>query len=571
MFKDKRYTFLTYLAGDERGDGINKFAEPEFLKDETCEEEISNEKDSNISSDFPSNCASLLRSSGVMETSNHSKGMINNPVNRGHADFEKLSEFNRELTSKYIALQAQYAELANERSQLQYRYNMLELAALQNAKGDCPSRARLPPGDDSLLIAQHSGIAKPTARRAVTRQEDEQVQADLRTSANHIAALQAQVVQLQECMAQKDRVIQSLLEERALKVARGVHAKILQNELMEMRGEIRVIVRYLPTSENFSNIEIVNPNIIAIRKPTFHFANLKGKPQIEYFKFHNIHNNISRNSLVFADVRDYVEACVEGNTAAIIANGPKGTGKTHNMVGPVNDAGIIPRALSLIAQICIDRESLWEFKISLSAIQIVDEEIYDLLPDGGDNSEFKQNWFGADNVDGLTHISLHDSGSSITLKNVTELEADTENKLIQIFCDAWQTHSKTSHAESAHFIVLVRIRAYGKVPMFQPPSMGAMPGKMERCNRQMPHQNVSHGFLIMCDLASFDRLSNKKTRSAAAWVLRNHPTLKTMLSAFQLNSDLSHFLNLDLYSTPLCFPTRELLPCYGKSDELVAF
>ncbi|KAM7533045.1 hypothetical protein Aperf_G00000125082 [Anoplocephala perfoliata] len=29
-----------------------------------------------------------------------------------------------------------------------------------------------------------------------------------------------------------------------------------------------------------------------------------------------------------------------------------------------------------------------------------------------------------------------------------------------------------------------------------------------------------------------------------------------MLSAFQLNPDLSHILNLDLYSTPLCFPTH---------------
>lgn len=124
------------------------------------------------------------------------------------------------------------------------------------------------------------------------------------------------------------------------------------------------------------------------------------------------------------------------------------------MVGPVNDAGIIPRALSLIAQLCVDRESLWEFKISLSAIQvfgdkiiflkpqiillimctqILDEEIYDLLSERDDDSESKHNWFGADSVGNLTRISLHDSGSSITLKNVTELEADTEDRLIQIF------------------------------------------------------------------------------------------------------------------------------------------
>lgn len=93
------------------------------------------------------------------------------------------------------------------------------------------------------MVAQHPGLHKATSEQAAAMQEVEQVQADLRLSANHIADLQAQVVQLQEHMAQKDRVIQSLIQERALRVARGVHAKILPNGLMEMRGEIRVIVR----------------------------------------------------------------------------------------------------------------------------------------------------------------------------------------------------------------------------------------------------------------------------------------------------------------------------------------
>lgn len=134
MLKDKRYTFLTSLIGDEQGDGFDKFREPEFLKDEAREAEILNEKGSNTSSDFPSNYALPPRGSRLLMTLNKSKGLINNPLNRGQEDFEKLSEFNRELTSKYVALQAQYVELANERNQLQYRYNMLELAALQNAK-----------------------------------------------------------------------------------------------------------------------------------------------------------------------------------------------------------------------------------------------------------------------------------------------------------------------------------------------------------------------------------------------------------------------------------------------------
>ena len=69
----------------------------------------------------------------------------------------------------------------------------------------------------------------------------------------------------------------------------------------------------------------------------------------------------------------------------------------------------------------------------LSSHQIVDEEIYDLLTDMDESAELKRNWFAYDNSDGLAKITLHDNGSSILLKNVVELEANTEDKLIEIF------------------------------------------------------------------------------------------------------------------------------------------
>lgn len=50
-----------------------------------------------------------------------------------------------------------------------------------------------------------------------------------------------------------------------------------------------------------------------------------------------------------------------------------------------------------------------------------------------DSFELKRGWFASDASERLAKITLHDDGSSIVLKNVTELEANTEDRLIQIF------------------------------------------------------------------------------------------------------------------------------------------
>ncbi|CDS43465.1 kinesin protein KIFC3 [Echinococcus multilocularis] len=494
--------------------------EPEPVQDVECGGVTLDVNNANSAPRMISSCTPIQKTleAGATTTNPAStEGLMTSPEFGRHLDVGRLMEFNRELTTRYANLQAQFAELVSEHNRLQYRQNMMELATLQNSQGDGPQPGKC--GEDTLLAAQYrADLRKMTSEKETVCHQATQLREDLRQTAARLGFLQTYVSQLQQRLVQRDRVIQKLMQERALNVVRDVHTRMLHNELLETRGGIRVVVRYLPTAEEFSNIEIVNSNFISIRKPLFNFAHLKGKAQAEHLSVFNIHSNVTRNAVIFGDVRDYIEACVDGNTAAIIANGPKGTGKTHTMVGPADDAGIIPRALSLISQLCTDRSPLWEFKISLSAIQIVDEEIYDLLTDMDDKYELRRGWFAADTLERLSKITLHDNGSSIVLKNVTELEANTEDRLIQIFCDAWQTHSKSSHIDSAHFIVLVRIKAYGKVPLSKPTKMGTAAGTQALETRVRCHQIVSHGFLILCDLVSFDRPRTKRIANNAAWV-----------------------------------------------------
>ena len=66
---------------------------------------------------------------------------------------------------------------------------------------------------------------------------------DLRQATTRLSFLQSYVAQLQHRVVQRDRIIQKLMQERALNVVRDVHARMLHNELVELRGGIRVIVR----------------------------------------------------------------------------------------------------------------------------------------------------------------------------------------------------------------------------------------------------------------------------------------------------------------------------------------
>lgn len=70
-----------------------------------------------------------------------------------------------------------------------------------------------------------------------------QLREDLRQTATRLRFLQTYVAQLQQRLMQRDRVIQKLMQERALNVVRDVQTRMLHNELVETRGGIRVIVR----------------------------------------------------------------------------------------------------------------------------------------------------------------------------------------------------------------------------------------------------------------------------------------------------------------------------------------
>lgn len=59
----------------------------------------------------------------------------------------------------------------------------------------------------------------------------------------------------------------------------------------------------------------------------------------------------------------------------------QGSGKTHTMTGPPDDPGVNTRALGELFSRCAERAGEFEDMISISVLEVYNEEIRDLLSD----------------------------------------------------------------------------------------------------------------------------------------------------------------------------------------------
>lgn len=100
------------------------------------------------------------------------------------------------------------------------------------------------------------------------------------------------------------------------------------------------------------------------------------------FAFDSVFGEDSQQALVYERTAfRLVESVLEGYNGTIFAYGQTGCGKTHSMVGKLDDQhlhGLIPRSFTHVLKVAGETTSK-EFLIRCSFIEIYNEEIHDLL------------------------------------------------------------------------------------------------------------------------------------------------------------------------------------------------
>jgi len=82
---------------------------------------------------------------------------------------------------------------------------------------------------------------------------------------------------------------------------------------------------------------------------------------------------------VFEDTAPFATSVIDGYNVCIFAYGQTGTGKTFTMEGTQHDRGVNYRTLENLFRIIKAREHRYNYEISVSVLEVYNEQIRDLL------------------------------------------------------------------------------------------------------------------------------------------------------------------------------------------------
>ncbi|KMZ72115.1 Kinesin-4 [Zostera marina] len=189
----------------------------------------------------------------------------------------------------------------------------------------------------------------------------------------------------------------------------SISRKELYNKVLELKGNIRVFCRSRPLNmgelsrgvsvvvdfESAKDGELtVRPNCAAPRK---------------LFKFDSVFGPESDQDSVFEASAPLVTSVLDGYNVCIFAYGQTGTGKTFTMEGTEDARGVNYKTLEELFRIIKEREGVYQYEISVSALEVYNEQIRDLLASEthhGKRLEIRQAADGVHSIPGLVEANV---------------------------------------------------------------------------------------------------------------------------------------------------------------------
>ncbi|GAB2211558.1 hypothetical protein Drorol1_Dr00024876 [Drosera rotundifolia] len=220
---------------------------------------------------------------------------------------------------------------------------------------------------------------------------------------------------LQNLSAENEVLKKKLMEDEILKkkyIEECSERKRLYNEVIELKGNIRVFCRCRPLSEDeirngCSSVAEFDPsqenelNIICADS---------SKKQ---FKFDHVFSPQATQEAVFAQTSPVITSVLDGYNVCIFAYGQTGTGKTFTMEGTAENRGVNYRTIEELFRIANERSSTMKYELFVSMLEVYNEKIRDLLVEGSNQStkklEIKQAEDGTLEVPGLVEACASDT------------------------------------------------------------------------------------------------------------------------------------------------------------------
>ncbi|XP_026234913.1 kinesin-like protein KIFC3 isoform X3 [Anabas testudineus] len=217
--------------------------------------------------------------------------------------------------------------------------------------------------------------------------------------------------------------------------------KKCHNELVRLKGNIRVFCRVRPVSQEEQDSTDAK-TMLSFDSDDDAILYLSNKGKIMTFELDKVFPPQATQEEVFQEVQALITSCIDGFNVCIFAYGQTGSGKTYTMEGVADDPGINQRALRLLFSEVTEKAPDWDYKISVSMVEIYNETLRDLLGENPtDKLDIKMNPDGSGQlyVPGLTNFTVQ---SPEDINRVFEL--GHMNRATA--CTNLNEHSSRSHA-----------------------------------------------------------------------------------------------------------------------------
>ncbi|XP_009614591.1 kinesin-like protein KIN-14Q isoform X3 [Nicotiana tomentosiformis] len=202
-----------------------------------------------------------------------------------------------------------------------------------------------------------------------------------------------------------------LHEDLKIKFVKGAkERKELYNKVLDLKGNIRVFCRCRPLNAE----ETAAGASMAIDFEAAKDGELTVKSNgmsKKTYKFDAIFSPQADQAEVFEDTAPLATSVLDGYNACIFAYGQTGSGKTFTMEGTEEARGVNYRTLEELFRIIGERKNTVHYEISVSVLEVYNEQIRDLLVSGSQQGvkrlEIKQVGEGMHHVPGLVEAHVN--------------------------------------------------------------------------------------------------------------------------------------------------------------------
>ena len=233
--------------------------------------------------------------------------------------------------------------------------------------------------------------------------------------------------------------------------AEMLQRKLIWNQLQNIKGNIRVFCR----ARGLNAREKAEGGKMCVRISADNNTELSvtdENGQRRDFEFDAVFGPNATQEDVFEDTEPLCVSVIDGYNVCIFAYGQTGAGKTYTMMGTPQARGVNVRALTELFKVTEDRKEDWEYKMSVSMLEIYNEQVRDLLVEAGEDGEFE-----------ALDIRSTPQGNVIPgLKEVPVAKMSDVERLIQISESNRTTAATAMNSASSRSHSVLQIKISGK-------------------------------------------------------------------------------------------------------------